>query len=187
VDDPPGGPVATPGADFETVEGTVTFDPGETAGQVSIPIADDTHFEPTEHFTVSFINASGDARLSGQPRVTVRILDDDPPDLTLGGKRLQRPLRRGAVTVLATPSPGSRLRASGTITLPGRTRLKLRDGRILVPQGRTRLLALRLHPAGKRKLRKAFGVRKRFSAKLTVTATVSGRSTVATRRVRLRR
>ena len=136
---------------------------------------------------MTLANAQGDARTPSRNSVRVKIRDNDPPNLTLGGKRLQRPLRRGAVTVLATPSPSSGLTATGTIALPRGGKVQLAGVRDYVPYGRPRLLALRLRPAAKRKLRKAFGVRRRLTARLTVTAAVSGRSTVKDVRVKLRR
>jgi subtilisin-like proprotein convertase family protein len=178
---------ATPGADFQPASGTLSFAPGETAKTISILIADDPGFELDEHFEVTLANAQGDARTTSQNGVRVKIRDNDPPSLTLGGKRLQRPLRRGAVTVRATPSPTSALRATGTIALPGGAKVQLAGVRAYVPYGKPKVLALALRPAGKRKLRKAFGVRRRLTARLTVTAAVSGRSTVRHWRVKLQR
>ncbi len=178
---------AGPGEDFQPASGTLSFAPGETAKTISIPIADDPGFELDEHFDVTLANAQGDARTPSRNSVRVKIRDNDPPNLTLGGKRLQRPLRRGAVTVLATPSPSSGLTATGTIALPRGGKVQLAGVRDYVPYGRPRLLALGLRRAGKRKLRKAFGVQRRLTARLTVTAAVSGRSTVKDFRVKLRR
>lgn len=178
---------ASPGEDFQPVSGTLSFAPGETAKTISIPIADDPGFELDEHFDVNLVNAQGDARTTSRNSVRVKIHDNDPPNLKLGGKRLQQPLRRGAVTVVATPSPSSALRATGTIALSRGAKVQLAGVRVYVPYGKPRLLALRLRPAGKRTLRKAFGVQRRLTARLTVTAAVSGRSTVEDFRVKLRR
>jgi Calx-beta domain len=178
---------ASPGEDFQPVSGTLSFAPGETAKTISIPIADDPGFELDEHFDVNLANPQGDARTTSRNSVRVKIHDNDPPNLKLGGKRLQRPLRRGAVTVRATPSPSSGLRATGTIALPRGGKVRLAGVRAYVPYGKPRLLALGLSRAGKRKLKKAFGVQRRLTARLTVTAAVSGRSTVKDFRVKLRR
>ena len=178
---------ASPGEDFQPVSGTFSFAPGETAKAISIPVSDDPGFELDEHFVVTLAHAQGDARISSGNSVRVKIRDNDPPSLELRGKRLQRPLRRGAVTVLATASPSSALRATGTIALRRDAKVQLGGVRVYVPYGKPRLLALGLRPGGKRKLRKAFDVQRRLTARLTVTAAVSGRSTVKSLRVKLRR
>jgi subtilisin-like proprotein convertase family protein len=178
---------ASPGEDFQPVSGTLSFAPGETAKAFSIPVSDDPGFELDEHFVVTLANAQGDARISSGNSVRVKIRDNDPPSLELRGKRLQRPLRRGAVTVLATASPSSALRATGTIALRRGAKVQLGGVRVYVPYGKPRVLALGLRPGGKRKLSKAFDVQRRLTARLTVTAAVSGRSTVKSVRVELRR
>ncbi|MEO8033741.1 MAG: Calx-beta domain-containing protein [Acidobacteriota bacterium] len=63
---------ATPGVDFMAVTGTVTFDRNEGAKTLSIPLLDDTLFEPTKTFVV-------DARIGSivVASATVTIFDDD--------------------------------------------------------------------------------------------------------------
>jgi subtilisin-like proprotein convertase family protein len=177
---------ATPGSDFEPVSGTLSFAPGETTKTISIPIVDDARFESSEQFWLTFGDSRGDARLGSTTSTRVTIRDDDPVALRLGGKRLQRPLRRRAVTVLAWGTPASRLTATGTIGLPRGGSVQLKTARGYALYDEPRRLDLRLRPAGRRKLRRAFGVRRRLAARLTVTAANEGRSTVKSLRVKLR-
>jgi len=53
------GGTATPGVDFQSGSGTVTFAPGETTQTVTVPINGDTDDEPDQTFTVDLSGASG--------------------------------------------------------------------------------------------------------------------------------
>ncbi len=50
---------ATPGVDYEDVNGTLTFRPGETSKIISVPIIDDTVNDPGETFNVLLYDAKG--------------------------------------------------------------------------------------------------------------------------------
>ncbi|KAK7504735.1 hypothetical protein BaRGS_00003763 [Batillaria attramentaria] len=85
---------ANAGSDYEAVEGTLVFQPGETHKQFSVTIIDDDIFEEDEHFYVHLSNLrvgdssgmfeSGDdikAKLVTPYMATVMILDDDHPGI----------------------------------------------------------------------------------------------------------
>ena len=50
---------ATAGADYTATSGTLTFEPGERAATVSVPVLDDVHDDAGETFTLALSNASG--------------------------------------------------------------------------------------------------------------------------------
>ena len=50
---------ATPGVDYQDVNGTLTFRPGETSKIISVPIIDDTVNDPGETFNVLLYDAKG--------------------------------------------------------------------------------------------------------------------------------
>ena len=67
---------ATAGSDYTATSGTLTFDPGETAKTVSVPVLDDAHDEGEESFALTLSNASG-ARISDSS-ATGTIENTDP-------------------------------------------------------------------------------------------------------------
>ncbi|XP_076355472.1 sodium/calcium exchanger 1-like [Tachypleus tridentatus] len=81
---------AEAGSDYEPVEGTLVFRPGEVHKQIFISIIDDDIFEEDEHFYVRlsnprYLGSDGGLRLGQRPSLqlvtpsiaTVMILDDD--------------------------------------------------------------------------------------------------------------
>ena len=50
---------ATPGVDYQDVNGTLTFRPGETSKIISVPIIDDTVNDSGETFGVTLFDAIG--------------------------------------------------------------------------------------------------------------------------------
>ena len=50
---------ATAGADYTAMSSTLTFEPGERSGTVSVPVLDDTHDDAGETFTLALSNPSG--------------------------------------------------------------------------------------------------------------------------------
>lgn len=71
-----GGAAATAGEDYTAASGTVTFEPGETAGTVRVPLPGDRLNEPDESFRVRLSDPT--AATLGQAEATVTLLDDDP-------------------------------------------------------------------------------------------------------------
>ena len=69
--------MAVAGADFDTRSGTVTFAPGVTSQNISIPITDDSDPEGDELFSVSLSNPSSDSVLSTPSTAVVLIEVND--------------------------------------------------------------------------------------------------------------
>ena len=75
---------AVAGSDYTSTSGTLTFNPGEVAKTISVPIKGDTVFEPTETFSVNLSNPVGATIADGS--ATGTILDNDPevgPDVSI--------------------------------------------------------------------------------------------------------
>jgi len=79
---------AVAGSDYETSEGTIVFERGETTKTLSIKITDDNAYEENEEFYVDLSqpiiaeeSSTRTAILSPIPTVTVVIIDDDEPGL----------------------------------------------------------------------------------------------------------
>ncbi|MEN1681219.1 MAG: PQQ-dependent sugar dehydrogenase [Planctomycetota bacterium] len=69
---------ATPGVDYTTTSGVVTFADGQTEAFITVPIANDSAAEGTETFNVAIDRVTG--AIAGQPRTTtVSIFDDEQP------------------------------------------------------------------------------------------------------------
>jgi len=66
------GTATAPGDYTAVVNGTVTFDPGETSKPAAVTIIGDTTVEPDENFTVNLSNPSGAAIVDGQGTGTMQ-------------------------------------------------------------------------------------------------------------------
>jgi hypothetical protein len=75
-----GAAATTPGADYVTASGTLTFAPGVTSRTVVVTIVGDTAKEANETFSVVLSNPTGGAVIA-TGTATVTILDDDSPQL----------------------------------------------------------------------------------------------------------
>jgi hypothetical protein len=69
---------ATPGSEYEPVQGTLTFAPGAPSQTVKVRLEDDTLHERAEHFVLSLSSPSGLTLATDQALAT--IVDDDPPE-----------------------------------------------------------------------------------------------------------
>jgi uncharacterized repeat protein (TIGR01451 family) len=78
------GGTATPGSDFTTTSGSVTFAPGQTSANVVVPVVGDVLDEPNEYFSVLLTNAV-DA-LPADPEAKGVIVDDDGGTFLLAGE-----------------------------------------------------------------------------------------------------
>jgi len=166
--------LATPGADFEPVSGTLGFGPGETSQSFTVPIVDDRSFEYDEPFQIVLTSTAGDARLPGPTTETVTIDDDEPlppPALRRAGTRRVLKLHGVALTA-KLPVPG-RLRATGTIgpKRGGAAIVRLRPARTEAAPGYRTDLFLRLTRNGAKKLRTAFRRHRHLVARIHVNAT----------------
>src|SRR5262249_21640464 len=73
--------------DYTQTSGTLTFAPGTTSQQITVPVVGDTLSEPTETFTVNLSNPTGATIADGQGIGT--ILDNDgTPALSIGDATL---------------------------------------------------------------------------------------------------
>jgi hypothetical protein len=68
---------AQDGADYSGATTTLTFGPGQTLQQVTIPIANDGAPEGEEYFTATLSNPTGGAKLGAAPHATVTINSTD--------------------------------------------------------------------------------------------------------------
>jgi hypothetical protein len=76
---------ATAGSDYTARTGVLTFNPGETSRQISIPIAGDGNYETDETFTVALSKAQNATLSPGAATAKVTIQNDDvPPVLAIG-------------------------------------------------------------------------------------------------------
>jgi hypothetical protein len=71
---------ATPGSDFTTTTGTLSWAAGDTANKtITVPILQDSVLEGTETFTVRLSSPTGGATIPAAGTIaTVRIIDDEP-------------------------------------------------------------------------------------------------------------
>jgi hypothetical protein len=69
------GGTATAGSDYQVASGTLTFNPGETSKQVTVPVNGDTQQEPDETVLLA-LSAQTNATL-GNAQSTGTIIDDD--------------------------------------------------------------------------------------------------------------
>jgi hypothetical protein len=71
------GTATTADNDYLPVSGTLVFNPGETAHDISVSVVGDTTFEPDETFTVSLSNATGGAVITNGGIGVGTIINDD--------------------------------------------------------------------------------------------------------------
>ncbi|XP_013782652.1 sodium/calcium exchanger 3-like [Limulus polyphemus] len=130
---------AEAGSDYEPVEGTIVFRPGELQKQIFISIVDDDIFEEDEHFYVRLSNPrylGSDGGLGGMngslgglarhpplhlaaPSIaTVMILDDDHSGIfAFSENQYETPESSGTIDVPVSRSSGAR----GRVVVPFRT------------------------------------------------------------------
>ncbi|MCM0590374.1 MAG: Calx-beta domain-containing protein [Gloeotrichia echinulata DEX184] len=70
---------ATAGSDYNNSSITVNFADGETSKTVTIPIVNDTKFEPDETINLILTNPQGGATLGTQTTAQLTIINDDAP------------------------------------------------------------------------------------------------------------
>ncbi|MHB1038674.1 MAG: Calx-beta domain-containing protein, partial [Pirellulales bacterium] len=67
-------------SDYEAQQGTLTFAPGETVRQITVPTGNDSTVEPDEHFWVSLSEAVG-AGIDGGPAAGTIVNNDSRPKI----------------------------------------------------------------------------------------------------------
>lgn len=68
---------ALAGSDYTSTSGTLTFNPGDIAKSFSVPILDDTTYEPSETFRVTLSSASN-LTINTPSQATITITNSDP-------------------------------------------------------------------------------------------------------------
>ncbi len=105
---------ATPGTDYTSVTGLLSFDAGEDSRTFTVPILDDHVSEPSETFRINLSNVTGAGMTLGDPpSEQVTILDDDQPPAA-------STIQFAASSASAAENAGS---ASLTVTRAGATGL----------------------------------------------------------------
>ena len=104
---------ATNGEDFISQEGTLTFNPGETRKNISIEVIDDGEIDPTETFSLTIDNITGNGTLDA-PRTARITIDDndsqiDPVILTEteGDTRVEEGSSGDSYTIALSSQPSS--------------------------------------------------------------------------------
>jgi hypothetical protein len=93
-------------ADYETASGTVSFDPGQLAQSVSVPVNGDVLDEPDESLHVN-LSAPNNA-VTADGRATVTIGDDDPaPSVAVANKAVREGQANKTVSLTFTLSGAS--------------------------------------------------------------------------------
>ena len=74
---------ALAGSDYTTTSVSVSIAAGSRTATVSVPILDDSTYEPDEAFTMVLSNVAGDAEFGASTSADVTITDDDLPSVPL--------------------------------------------------------------------------------------------------------
>ncbi|XZF62279.1 MAG: Calx-beta domain-containing protein [Gloeotrichia echinulata DVL01] len=123
---------ATAGSDYNNSSITVNFANGETSKTVTIPIIDDSQFEPEETINLTLSNPSNGATIGTQNSAIVNIIDNDfKPTLTVNitaeqateGNTIQGTVTRNTdttepLTVTLVNSDNTQITAPTTVTIP---------------------------------------------------------------------
>ncbi|MFK0734772.1 MAG: beta strand repeat-containing protein [Gloeotrichia echinulata HAB0833] len=123
---------ATAGSDYNNSSITVNFADGETSKTVTIPIIDDSQFEPDETINLTLSNPSNGATIGTQNSAIVNIIDNDfKPTLTVNitaeqateGNTIQGTVTRNTdttepLTVTLVNSDNTQITAPTTVTIP---------------------------------------------------------------------
>jgi len=73
------GGTATPGTDFTGGSGTLSFADGETQKSFSIPMVNDSAYDPGETIIITLSNPTGGTEIGSPNGTTITINDNDPP------------------------------------------------------------------------------------------------------------
>ncbi|MCS7465423.1 S8 family serine peptidase [Stieleria sp. ICT_E10.1] len=94
---------ATAGSDFQPVAGTLTFLPGETTKQVSIPVIGDTVDELDETFHLALAHVAEGVVAPDLESITIE--DDDDPSLTIQGVTVLEESGQAGIVVSLSSAP----------------------------------------------------------------------------------
>ncbi|MCW2999091.1 MAG: retention module-containing protein [Solirubrobacterales bacterium] len=109
---------AVAGTDYEAASNTVTFAPGETTKEISIPVAADADVEENETFTADLRFTVGNGSVPAPPTIT--IVDDDltaanTPTLRIGDATIAREGDKGTTNAAFTVSLSAALARAVTV------------------------------------------------------------------------
>jgi chitinase len=76
---------AQAGSDYTATTGTLSFAPGQTSQQITVPVNGDGDFEPDEKFTVTLSAPQGAVVSDTASQATVTLINDDPKGFTANG------------------------------------------------------------------------------------------------------
>ena len=116
-------------------------------------------------------------------------VDKSGAKLSIRGNTTQRIARQRAVFVRVTSDEGARLSATGTLSVPGASKVfRLRRARATVLAGQTRKLRLGISKTAARAVRRALRHKRKVRARVTVSARdAAGNRSSARRTIRARR
>ena len=133
---------ATAPADFDNTAIPVTFADGETSKTVTIPIVDDTIFEPNETINLALTNLSSGVTLGEQSSSVLTIIDNDSPvPGTLSFNNPSYSINEDGTPIIAVRvlrSGGSDLEVSATISLSDGTAIARSEERRVGKECRSR-------------------------------------------------
>ncbi len=98
---------ATPGADYTSVGGTLTFGPGIVSRTFTVPLRVDTLFEPAESLGLLLTNPTGGAQLGPLSASTITIVDNDPPGAIRFSAAAYTVSEAGLATLTVVRTPGT--------------------------------------------------------------------------------
>jgi parallel beta-helix repeat protein len=98
---------ASPGSDYTTTAGTLTFAPGDLSETFNVPILDDVAVEGSEQFTATLSNPSPDATIGAGNPATVTITDFEPGQVVLSSSTYSVNETGGFVTITVNRVNGS--------------------------------------------------------------------------------
>jgi chitinase len=109
---------ATAGADYVSVNGTLTFAPGERSKTIEVAVVGDTVAEANETFTLALTNPTGGVGL-GRASATGTIVDDDAGVSCTPRPRVQTSTAAGGgrLTVVVEPTPLNTQRNNRVVSL----------------------------------------------------------------------
>ncbi len=120
---------AAPG-DYTNTSGDLTFAPGETTKQFTVPIVDDSVFEGNENFNVTLSNPTGGAAVRAPSTAQISIQDNDPaPGVKFSSATYNTSEGAGTATLTITKS--------GATEVPATVYYKTRDGTATSPSDYT--------------------------------------------------
>jgi hypothetical protein len=191
---------ASAGSDYTPASGTLTFGPGESGKSFTVPVTSDSAPEGDETFQVALSNAAGGASIGSPAGGTVTITDDDAanppappatpdttaPKLTLGAKRIQRPLKVKLLTLSARCNEACKLGVVAKV-LVGRKKVLLGRTKSAAASASTAKIRVKLSRTALAKLRRAM---KRGKAKVVFSVSAvdaAGNKGAASRTITVKR